>query len=85
MFLFRFVVSCIVTSTGVVYPFLKDFAYTKYSGRVQLTSVTAAHWNPNEGGWAIQVASNAGEWMDCLCLAIYASCVILQRVSDVLS
>lgn len=85
MFLFRFAVSCIVTSTGVVYPFLKDFAYTKYSGRVQLTSVTAAHWNPNEGGWAIQVASNAGEWMDCLCLAIYASCVILQRVSDVLS
>ena len=73
MFLFRLAVSCIVTITGVVYPFLKDFAYTKYSGRVQLNSVTAAHWSPNEGGWAVQVASNAGEWIDCLSLAIYAA------------
>ncbi|CAH3039323.1 unnamed protein product [Porites lobata] len=73
MFLFRLAVSCIVTITGVVYPFLKDFAYTKYSGRVQLNSITAAHWSPNEGGWAIQVASNAGEWIDCLSLAIYAA------------
>ena len=61
MFLFRLAVSCIVTITGVVYPFLKDFAYTKYSGRVQLNSVTAAYWSPNEGGWAVQVSSNAGE------------------------
>ena len=73
MFLFRLAVSCIVTITGVVYPFLKDFAYTKYSGRVQLNSVTAAHWSPNEGGWAVQVASNAGEWIDCLSLVIYAA------------
>ena len=73
IFLFRLAVSCIVTITGVVYPFLKDFAYTKYSGRVQLNSVTAAHWSPNEGGWAVQVSSNAGEWIDCLSLAIYAA------------
>ena len=56
-----------MTFTGVGYPFLKWFSYTKFTG-----DEGVKHWKPKDGGYALHVTGNAGEWIACLSLAIYA-------------
>ena len=67
MFVFRLAVCCIMTFTGVGYPFLKWFSYTKFTG-----DEGVEHWKPKDGGYALHVIGNAGEWIACLSLAMYA-------------
>ena len=53
-----------MTFTGVGYPFFKWVSNTKFSGNT-------AHWNPNDGGYALHVINCTGEWVACSCLALY--------------
>ncbi|XP_078371426.1 DNA damage-regulated autophagy modulator protein 1-like [Oculina patagonica] len=66
MFVFRLAVSCTMTFTGVGYPFFKWFSDTMFSGNT-------AQWRPSDGGYTLHVINSAGEWVACLCLAIYAA------------
>ena len=66
MFVFRLAVSCTMTLTGIAYPFFKWYSDTKFSG-------DTAHWKPSDGGYALHVVNCAGEWVACLCLALYAA------------
>ena len=68
MFVFRLAVSCIVTITGVAYPFFED---RKFSSR--MSSIETAHWNPKQPGYAFHVISSVGEWIACLSLGIYVA------------
>lgn len=64
VFAFRLTLSCILTFTGIGYPFLKWNSYTKFSGNVSF-------WNPSDDGYILHVSSSVGEWIACLCLALY--------------
>ena len=59
VFAFRLAVSCIVTFTGVGYPFFK------YAGN-------EVEWNTSDDGYIVRVIGSAGEWVACLGLALYA-------------
>ena len=63
-FAFRLTLSCIMTFTGVGFPFFKWYSYTKFSGNVSL-------WNASDSGYILHVLNSAGEWVACLCLALY--------------
>ena len=71
MFVFRLAVCCILTVTGILYPFFKWFSYTQFKGSHSSTKV--ANWKPKNGGYSLHVVNCAGEWIACLSLAIYAS------------
>ena len=64
-FAFRLTLSCIITFTGVAYPFFKWYADSKFSGKELL-------WNPSQDAYILHVISAAGEWAACLCLPLYA-------------
>ena len=63
--------SCILTFSGVGYPFFKWFSYTNFRDSESTTKV--ANWNPKNNGYALHVASCVVEWIACLSLAIYAA------------
>ena len=65
VFILRLAVSCTMSFTGVGYPFFKWYSDTKFSGNT-------ATWKPKDGGYALHVVNCTGEWIACLCLALYA-------------
>ena len=69
MFFFRLAISCILTFTGVGYPIFKWLSYTLFRG--SNSSISVAYWQPKDGGYTLHVFNCAGEWVACLCLAIY--------------
>ena len=66
VFIFRLVVSCTMTCTGIGYPFFKWFSTTKLQ-----TGSSEAFWSPDDGGYALHLFSTIGEWVACLCLALF--------------
>ena len=64
MFAVRLTLSFMITVTGGLYPVFK------YKGNLVFEGNTA-HWNPENAGFALHVASTAGEWILCFCLAAY--------------
>ena len=65
VFIFRLVVSCMVTCTGITYPFFNWFSYTKFTGS------SVEFWSADDGGFMLHVLNCAEEWIACLCLALY--------------
>ena len=68
VFIFRLVVSCIITCSGIGYPFFKWFSKTRLQ-----TGSSEAFWSPDDGGYALHFFSTIGEWVACLCLALFPS------------
>ena len=66
VFIFRLVVSCIITCSGIGYPFFKWFSKTRLQ-----TGSSEAFWSPDDGGYALHLFSTIGEWVACLCLALF--------------
>ena len=64
VFAFRFTLSCIITFTGIVYPFFKVYSNSKFSGNASL-------WNPSDDGYILHVISTSGEWVAYLSLVLY--------------
>ena len=64
VFIFRLVVSCIITCAGIWYPFFKWFSKTRLGS-------SEAFWSPDDGGYALHLFSTIGEWVACLCLALF--------------
>ena len=59
IFAVRLTLSIVITVTGGLYPVLYE------------ENPMTVHWNAEKAGFAIHVASTAGEWILCLCLAAY--------------
>ena len=55
-----------MTLTGIAYPFFKYYSDAKFTG-------DKAHWKPSDDGYALHVVNCTGEWVACLCLALYAA------------
>ena len=66
VFIFRLVVSCTITCAGIGYPFFKWFSYTRLQ-----TGSSVDFWSPGDGGYALHLFSTIGEWVACLCLALF--------------
>ena len=66
VFIFRLVVSCIITCAGIGYPFFKWFSKTRLQ-----TGSSEAFWSLDDGGYALHLFSTIGEWVACLCLALF--------------
>ena len=66
VFIFRLVVSCTITCAGIGYPFFKWFSYTRLQ-----TGSSVDFWSPGDGGYALHLLSTIGEWVACLCLALF--------------
>ena len=71
MFVFRLAVSCVLTLTGVGFPFLTWFSYTEFSD--SNNSIKVATWKAEENGYSLHVINSAVEWIASLSFAIYAA------------
>ena len=70
IFVFRLAVSCVLTLSGMLYPFFKWYSNTLFKG--SHSPIKVANWKPKHGGYSIHVIDSAEEWIACLSLAIYA-------------
>ena len=56
-----------MTIVGLEFPVSKYFSHLKFHGSDE------AFWDKDEGGYDLHIFFAAGEWVTCLCIAIYVS------------
>ncbi|XP_068701554.1 DNA damage-regulated autophagy modulator protein 1-like [Montipora foliosa] len=66
-FFFRLSVSFVMTIVGLEFPVSFYLSYLKFHGS------NAAFWDKDDGGYELHMLHSAGEWVTCLCIAIYVS------------